>query len=87
MIHDNFKRPRFEQVQGYAEERQKQSENRLPEERPVIAENAPVDRHVNFGLRILNFGLNYGELIADRHREIPPDLRIKLRLGRRHRSE
>jgi hypothetical protein len=30
----------------------------LPQERPVVAENAPIDRHVNLGLRTLVFRLN-----------------------------
>ena len=58
IVNDNLERPRLEQVQAYADKRQAQSEDRLCQERPVVAENAPVDRHVNLGLRIFVFRLN-----------------------------
>src|SRR6266446_10986880 len=45
IVNDDLKRPRLEQVQTYAQKRQAQSENGLPQKWPVVAENAPVDRH------------------------------------------
>src|SRR5205807_3887182 len=45
IVNDDLKRPRLEQVQAYAQKRQAQSENRLPQEWTVVAESAPVDRH------------------------------------------
>src|SRR5947208_10044397 len=58
IVNDNLERPRLEQVQAYADKRQAQSEDRLCQERPVVAENAPVDRHENLGLGIFVFRLN-----------------------------
>ena len=58
IVNDDFERPRLEQIQANADERQKQAENRFSPERLVIAKDAPVNRHLNFGLRILGFGLN-----------------------------
>jgi hypothetical protein len=49
---------RLEQIQANADERQKQADYRFSPERLVIAKDAPVNRHLNFGLRILGFGLN-----------------------------
>jgi hypothetical protein len=39
-------------------QRQKQADYRFSPERLVIAKDAPVNRHLNFELRILVFGLN-----------------------------
>ena len=58
IVHDDFERPRLEQIQANADERQKQADYRFSPERLVIAKDAPVNRHLNFGLRILVFGLN-----------------------------
>ena len=58
IIDDDFERPRFEQIQSDADERQQQSHNRLREKRSVVTKDAPVDRHIDFRLRILDFGLN-----------------------------
>ena len=58
VVDDDLKRPRFEQTQTDADDRQEQSEDGLGKERPVVAKDASVDRHRNFRLQISNFGLN-----------------------------
>ena len=58
IVHDQFKRPRLEKIQTDGDERQKQSKNGLSKERSVVTEDAPVDRHLNLGLRIFVFRLN-----------------------------
>src|SRR5436190_139665 len=58
IVHDQLKRPRFEQIQANADKRDEQSEDRLTQKRSVVTENAPVDRHLNLGLRIFVFRLN-----------------------------
>src|SRR5215831_8861542 len=52
IVHDDFERPWLEQIQPNAEERQKQTNYRFSPERLVIAKDAPVDGHANFGLRV-----------------------------------
>ena len=58
IVNDDFEWPRLEQIQANADERQKQADYRFSPERLVIAKDAPVNRHLNFELRILVFGLN-----------------------------
>ena len=58
IVHDQLKRPRLEQIQANADKRDEQSEDRLTQKRSVVTENAPVDRHLNLGLRIFVFRLN-----------------------------
>ncbi len=58
IVHDQLKRPRFEQIQANADKRDEQPEDRLPQKRSVVAEHAPVDRHLSLGLRIFVFRLN-----------------------------
>jgi hypothetical protein len=58
IVHDQLKRPRFEQIQANANKRDEQPEDRLTQKRSVVTENAPVDRHVIFRLQISVFRLN-----------------------------
>jgi hypothetical protein len=58
IVNDDFEWPRFEQIQANADQRQKQANYCFSPERLVIAKDAPVNRHLNFELRILVFGLN-----------------------------
>ena len=51
IVDDDLKRPRLEQIQADADQRQKQADYRLSPKRLVIAKDAPVDGHANFGLR------------------------------------
>jgi hypothetical protein len=52
IIHDDFERPRLEQIQADADQRQKQANYRFSPERLVIAKDASVDGHWDFRLRI-----------------------------------
>jgi hypothetical protein len=56
IVDDYFKWPGLEQIQTNTDNRQKQSEDRLPKEWAVITEDAPVDRHGEF--QISDYGLN-----------------------------
>ena len=58
IVHDDFEWPGLKQIQAYADERQEQADYRFSPERLVVAKDAPVNRHLNFELRILVFGLN-----------------------------
>jgi len=58
IVNNDFEWPRLEQIQANADQRQKQADYRFSPERLVIAKDAPVNRHLNFELRILVFGLN-----------------------------
>lgn len=58
VVDDELERPRFEQIQGDADDREEQSGDRLRKKRPIVTNDASVDRHIDFGLRILDFRLN-----------------------------
>src|SRR5439155_26068375 len=58
IVNDDLEWPWLEEVQADADKSQGQPEDCLPQEWPVVAENAPIDRHLNLGLRIADFRLN-----------------------------
>ncbi len=59
IIHDYFERPRFEQIQSDANEREQQADHGLRQKWSVIAKDTPIDRHDNLRLQIAGFRLNY----------------------------
>ena len=48
IVHNDFERPRLEQIEANSDERQKQPENRLSPERLIVPKDAPVNGHLNF---------------------------------------
>src|SRR5207247_9725294 len=61
IVNNDLERPRLEQVEANSDERQKQAKNCLSPKRLIVPKDAPIDGHLNFRLRILDFVVNYGE--------------------------